>query len=719
MFGLEFLFSAALFALPAAGIPVLLHMLFRRKSPVVQFPTLRFLKMSMQHTAARRRIQRWVLLACRILLLALLIWAIAQPVKMIASNWLDSDKSLIAAIVVDTSYSMQLKQNETTLLEKANDTINDLLREPLKNAKVVIFRSSGDDAPAQLQSTSKIQSEWTALKAEPALGPLSQRCAAAVEFLSKQQAGQKWLIILTDLQSREFPTPLAAMDEGRTIVFDLHPEKPRSYGITNVRIKPSEPVAGRGSEIEVEVSGFSGDARATTIQISKTDGTKLLTLGPLMASFDTTGRTRLRAPLEKGLPPEKYLLVTGTLTDDELQWDNTRSLLVELPAKQSVTLIENPSLANVTRFVKLALNPLDPDRPWPLAVQSASDLTGKENAAVALWSQWPAEEQVRRIASFIRNGGTLVVLLQPGLEQSFAKLPQAHQQLLLELLPSTPIASTDGSSIGSGQFRPLAPSQIDPIIEDIADPSFRLDKLTIRRFVPFTAASDPNVSTLLFLSPAGSDRRSQTFGLYFRRKLGPGIVYTFATMPETRYINPAAHPAFPIQLVNSCLRSLDQRDTQNIEIGHPLALSNPRLGQFDELEIQTPTHERYRVKKTGHGFKFEKTFDPGVYFWRVPNQTEPLAIACVNLPAQESDLIYRAAETVVAPGPNTLIVRSFADLRSTMAKLNEPEPRWTLPIALVLILLAIEALLGSVSHLWKAKSPQGTSARPAFAAASR
>src|SRR5438128_6612306 len=183
MFGLEFLFSAALFALPAAAIPVLLHMLFRRKSPVIQFPTLRFLKMSMQQTAARRRIQRWILLACRILLLALLIWAISQPVKMIASGWLDSDKSLIAAVVVDTSYSMQLKQNESTLLEKANDTINDLLREPLKDAKVAIFRSMPDEQPPQLQTTSKIQSEWTALKPQPALHPLSQRCTAAIDFL--------------------------------------------------------------------------------------------------------------------------------------------------------------------------------------------------------------------------------------------------------------------------------------------------------------------------------------------------------------------------------------------------------------------------------------------------------------------------------------------------------------------------------------------------------
>ncbi len=44
MFGLDFLFAAGLFALPLAGAPLLLHLLFRRKSPTVHFSTLRFIR---------------------------------------------------------------------------------------------------------------------------------------------------------------------------------------------------------------------------------------------------------------------------------------------------------------------------------------------------------------------------------------------------------------------------------------------------------------------------------------------------------------------------------------------------------------------------------------------------------------------------------------------------------------------------------------------------
>jgi hypothetical protein len=116
MFGLEFLFSAALWALPLAGLPILLHLLFRRKSPVIPFSTLRFIKMSMQRTAARKRVQRWLLLACRALLLLLLIWAVAQPAKMLASGWFGKANAPVAAIVVDTSYSMMLQDQQLPLL---------------------------------------------------------------------------------------------------------------------------------------------------------------------------------------------------------------------------------------------------------------------------------------------------------------------------------------------------------------------------------------------------------------------------------------------------------------------------------------------------------------------------------------------------------------------------------------------------------------------------
>src|ERR1019366_7026976 len=183
MFGLQFLFAAGLWALPLAGLPIVLHLLFRQKSPVVQFSTLRFIKLSVQRTATRRKIQQWLLLACRAILIALLVWAVAQPAKNAAGELLASGRSQVAAIVVDTSYSMQLRDENATLLSKPDGIVQELLREKIAGAKVAIFRSQPiADSPEQLQDASAILAEWAALKPQANPQPLVDRIASAIAF---------------------------------------------------------------------------------------------------------------------------------------------------------------------------------------------------------------------------------------------------------------------------------------------------------------------------------------------------------------------------------------------------------------------------------------------------------------------------------------------------------------------------------------------------------
>lgn len=68
-----------LIGLLAGGIPILLHLLNRIHSPVVPFPTLRFLKITAMKTSRRRQLQQWVLLFLRVALFGLIAMALAQP----------------------------------------------------------------------------------------------------------------------------------------------------------------------------------------------------------------------------------------------------------------------------------------------------------------------------------------------------------------------------------------------------------------------------------------------------------------------------------------------------------------------------------------------------------------------------------------------------------------------------------------------------------------
>ncbi len=702
MFGLEFLFSTALWALPLAGLPLVLHLLFRRKSPVVAFPTLRFIRASIQRTAARRRVQRWLLLATRMLLLALLIWAIAQPAKMLASGWFAGD-STIAAIVVDTSYSMELKDQQSTLLDRANVMVEDLLRGQLRDSRVAIFKSSparGEDQSEQLRPVSKIQSEWTALRPQPNPVPLVERIAAATDLLKRQSANGKWLIVISDFQSREFPRALADFPDGRVILLDLQPPTARSAGITRVAIDPEQPIPGVGSEGIVEVAGRASDSRPVTLTLKSLDGSREISRqGPLMANFDTDGRVRVRFPIK--LPAERWLLLHGQLeADDVMAWDNARDLLIDIPARRNVTLLENPALPDATRVTKLALDPAEGKlESWPIAVRSAPSADGKQNVLVAILSQWPDAATARRWRDFVRAGGTLVLMTQPGLETTWADAPAEARAALGELLPSTPINAPPVDRT----HRAMVLSPHDRLLAKLIEGGMKLDNVSVRRFVPF-AVVDPEVTAILGVSPvSGSTARPQP--LLLRRPVGTGMVYTLATVPESRFTNLATHPVFLPMLVRMSLRPVSESDAANVELGEPLIVAGSKFASTAQLEIEDPSRQTVIVTpsddpKGGRRFVFDQADAPGLYFWRRPGVTEPMAIANVQLPAAEAELAYRPAGSVASPGPNTLIARSLEELEGKMAAVSEPAPRWSWAIALVLFLLCLEALMGSISQLW-------------------
>ncbi len=68
-----------LLGLLAAGIPVALHLLNRVRSPIVRFPTLRFLRVTAQKTSRKRQVRQFLLLLLRMAVFALIAMAVAGP----------------------------------------------------------------------------------------------------------------------------------------------------------------------------------------------------------------------------------------------------------------------------------------------------------------------------------------------------------------------------------------------------------------------------------------------------------------------------------------------------------------------------------------------------------------------------------------------------------------------------------------------------------------
>ena len=98
-----FLSPLALFALAAAAIPPLLHLLARKLPPVVPFPAVRYLSETERKHSRRLKLRNLLLLFLRTLLIIIIALAAARPVARVPFG--GSHEPAAVALIVDNSLS--------------------------------------------------------------------------------------------------------------------------------------------------------------------------------------------------------------------------------------------------------------------------------------------------------------------------------------------------------------------------------------------------------------------------------------------------------------------------------------------------------------------------------------------------------------------------------------------------------------------------------------
>ena len=134
-------FLAPLFfaALALLGVPVLIHMIQRQRTEVIEFPSLMFVRKIPFHSLRRQRVRHWVLLLLRCAALALLIAAFARPFFRSSVLAAVTGGSREVVILVDRSYSMGYGNRWERARDAARDVVRDLA--PDDQATVIFFDS--------------------------------------------------------------------------------------------------------------------------------------------------------------------------------------------------------------------------------------------------------------------------------------------------------------------------------------------------------------------------------------------------------------------------------------------------------------------------------------------------------------------------------------------------------------------------------------------------
>lgn len=205
---MNFLNPIILFGLVTAALPVIIHLLSRRKARDVAFPSIAFLEKMRSERIRRLRLKQIIILILRTLIIASIIFAFARPA--IKSAFFVNARTQ-AAIIVDTSVSMTYIDNGEMLFGAARRGAEAILGILGRTDSAAILVTGGDDMVMPPgASTDKTRLAKGIENLEPAFTVSDPGLALnrALDIVTSGGAPNREIYYITDGDADAFPDSL-------------------------------------------------------------------------------------------------------------------------------------------------------------------------------------------------------------------------------------------------------------------------------------------------------------------------------------------------------------------------------------------------------------------------------------------------------------------------------------------------------------------------------
>ena len=433
------------------GLPVLLHLIMKQEPKRLTFPAFRFLKQKLKTNQRKLRLRHFILLALRMLVIALFTLTLYQPSFQSDRLHISGERPVAAVVVLDTSPSTGYLTSDKSVLDEQKKRALEFLNE------------LPDKSPVAVLDTSDLTGHWL---------PDAAAARRRIEELGAPRAGGQtvtaavaaaYLLLAKVEQETEAPDPMqklvavftdrtaASWDGGRTadlkklrdlvpdpkpvhVVFDFGADQPTNVAILSVEMKPQVVSANQVAGVRVTVGavGAAGQSVDATVIARPAGDTrpesaiaKPLTV-PNGQTRDFTFEFRKPKP---GLNQWEFAL----RTPDNLAFDNTRFLTFKVgAARRILTITDDRKGAAFWQVAHLTKDEFDclvvtPDQvvtergqtvvryaPDPAKPGDTTDDDLRTFEAVCLLAVNDPSALWDKLRPYLRAGGKLVVI--PGRE---------------------------------------------------------------------------------------------------------------------------------------------------------------------------------------------------------------------------------------------------------------------------------------------------------------
>jgi hypothetical protein len=718
IWALGFANAPLLYGLAAASVPILIHLLNRRKFREVPWAAMRFLLAAIRKNQRRIRIEQWLLLAVRTLIIVLIVTAMAKP-------FLESLGVVIAGrrvhrvLVLDASLSMGYTAAGVTRFDQAKTLAAELVKSSRPGDAVSVVLMGHPPrvvVGAPSANLKEVEKEIADLAITHGGTDLTATFEAVDRVLDASSISQKDVVFLTDLQAASWRPPSGTADglkralakltarEPHSTLIDLGATGGENRAVTDLRL--DMPVVTVGSSVLIRgvVHNFGGNEVAGIRPRLTIDGR----VGPAAPPADLAPGEDLPVVFPQQFSAPGDYLVELILDDDALPLDNRRWLVVPVRESLNVLLVDGhfkpePYQAE-TDYLAQALSPSEssPGQPNPIKVEvvSESQLSRRELApydAVVLCNVAQfSQPEVAALEGYLKQGGGVIIF---GGDQVVA---DNYNRLLYRdgqgLLPAEV-----GSSVGDAAKRQSAfhfnPKDYrHPLISEYqgaAGPvTAGLTQALTWQYHKLVLPKDSKANVAISFDngdPAVIEAPRHR-----------GTVIVVATSADTGWTTWPIHKSYPPVMQQMVLRAAAGRSTErNIRVGQPYDQSFPETAMAAPTTVVTPKGQAITTKlQPAQGVSqlhFEQTDLSGRYQVRIGLPLGLESSFAANTDPAESDL-SRLDEAVLAellPGWKFMYIHpsDWKELTRNVASVGRRGELHRPMLYAVLALLLVESIL--------------------------
>lgn len=283
---MSFAAPGILWALTLLAIPVIIHLFSFRRYRTVWFPDTRFLQQIEEETASKRNLKHLLVLLARLLALAFLIIAFAQPVAG-DKEAVTSTTSRMVSIYIDNSYSMQADNDGRRRLDLAIERAGEIVNGYGPDDRFLLLTNNGSKEHTGWLSSEEVLTRLDEIALTPTVLNTNEAYQIQKDLLEKKGGDERIIYQISDFQKSS--TGYEADTAYPVRLISVAGKKVSNLAIDSAWIDDPVQIAGEDTRVDFSISNYGEeDLRGVTVQLDVNGRTKGLSTIDIEAGTSTT-----------------------------------------------------------------------------------------------------------------------------------------------------------------------------------------------------------------------------------------------------------------------------------------------------------------------------------------------------------------------------------------------------------------------------------------------